>query len=264
MKYKKGLANNQADTLSRSETFVETEIEIDDEMPCMFGEVLRTTKQPDGAEGKYSSTLDFLIAKPIDTEPPEQLEPISSDEILLELYSDPSCKAIGSIPNGGKYFEFGERGVLMLTVEVQDYVVMPHVLKIRVLHVAHYSQLAGHPGGTNLYMTLRNSFYWPTMAMNGYATAEICSTCAKNRIKLWNEKKPTKLFPATAPLEYVCIDILGELIGSTRGNHYLLLIPDLFTKVVLRVALETFSAPDIAKAFIHNWGYIYGPPKTLL
>lgn len=36
--------------------------------------------------------------------------------------------------------------------------VVPHILKSRFLHPAHYSQLSGHLGGAKIYVTLRKSF----------------------------------------------------------------------------------------------------------
>lgn len=104
MRYKKGLANNHGDALSSLETLGETEIEIDDEIPCMFGEVLCTTKQPDCCREEYSPPLDLVSAKTTDTDPSEQLERISSEEIVLEQHSDPFCQAIRSRLNGGKYW----------------------------------------------------------------------------------------------------------------------------------------------------------------
>lgn len=104
MKYKKGLVNNHIDAPLRLETLRETEIEIDNETPYMFGEVLRTTKQLDCAGEEDSAPLDFLIANPKDTEPSEQLERISKEEIVLEQYSGPFCKAIRSPLNGGRYW----------------------------------------------------------------------------------------------------------------------------------------------------------------
>ncbi|MGH0053543.1 MAG: DDE-type integrase/transposase/recombinase [Sphaerochaetaceae bacterium] len=73
-----------------------------------------------------------------------------------------------------------------------------------------------------------------------------------------------KLFPATEPFEMVAIDILGELIRSPRGNRYILVITDRFSKLVQTVPLKRITAAEIAKAFVNNWVFVYGPPKKLL
>lgn len=115
-----------------------------------------------------------------------------------------------------------------------------------------------------LYQTLRWYFSWPILPLNCHATAKICVTCPKIRVKLWKKKQPLKLFPATSPLAYVSIDILDELIHSKRGSRYRLVITDRFSKLVRTIPLKRISAPMIARAFIHHWVYYFIPPDTLL
>jgi hypothetical protein len=53
-------------------------------------------------------------------------------------------------------------------------------------------------------------------------TVRHCTVCAKNRV---TERKRTsflKLFPASGPLEFVAMDILGPLPKTERGNRFLL------------------------------------------
>ncbi|CDF35613.1 unnamed protein product [Chondrus crispus] len=134
----------------------------------------------------------------------------------------------------------------------------------RVLGLSHYAKLAGHPGGRKLYKTLRRYFYWPTMALNCYAVAKNCATCARERVKLRRNTKQMKLFTPKAPLEFVAIDILGELITTKRGNRYILVISDRYSKLVRTVPLKKISAAHIAQAFVHHWVFVYGPPVKLL
>lgn len=59
---------------------------------------------------------------------------------------------------------------------------VPYTLKGKVLHLAHYTQFSGHPGGAKSYLTLRKSFYWPILAMDGPATAKaVCDLRDKSR-----------------------------------------------------------------------------------
>ncbi|CDF38384.1 unnamed protein product [Chondrus crispus] len=122
-------------------------------------------------------------------------------------------------------------------------VVIPQSLRDGVLGLSHYAKLAGHPGGRELYKTLRRYFYWPTMALDCYAVAKNCAACARERVKLRRNTKEMKLFTPKAPLEFVAIDILGELITTKRGNRYQL---------------------HIAQVFVHHWVFVYGPPVKVL
>lgn len=160
-------------------------------------------------------------------------------------------------------FGFNEDGLLCRKVS-HDQIVIPHSLKQRVLHIHHYARLAGHPGGRKLYQSIRKNMYWPALAVDCYATVRRCPTCAKNRIKLREHAQPLQLFPASGRLESVAIDALGELIKTARGNQYLLVISDRFTKLIKTVSLKGLSAAEIANAFVNHWVFNYGPPSELL
>ena len=138
------------------------------------------------------------------------------------------------------------------------------MLKRRVLALNHYPVLAGHPGGRKLYNRIRHDFYWPALAADCYATVRNCPDCARNRIKLRKNVGELTLFPANAPLESVCIDILGELVRTKRGNRYLLVVVDRFTKLVRTIPLKGISAGEVARAFVTHWVFSYGTPVDLI
>ena len=102
------------------------------------------------------------------------------------------------------------------------------------------------------------------MSVDCYATVKNCVTCAKNRIFLRKNKNYLNLFLAEAPLEFFAIDILGELLRTPRGNRFLLVISYRFSKLVRTVPLKRITAVEVAKAFVHHWMLVYGPPLLLL
>lgn len=60
-----------------------------------------------------------------------------------------------------------------------------------------------------------------------------------------------KLFPTKAPLEFVPIDLLGELFRSKKTNSFLLVIMDRFSMLVRTVPIKKITANEIARAFVH-------------
>ena len=58
--------------------------------------------------------------------------------------------------------------------------------------------------------------------------------------------------------------ICSVLIRTRRGNKFLLVITDRFSKLVRTIPLRRITAMEIAKAFTHQWVFFYGPPLTLL
>ena len=145
-----------------------------------------------------------------------------------------------------------------------EQIILPKTLRMQVLLLAHYPRLAGHPGGSRMYQTLRRTFYWPSMALGAYHTVRQCSSCTRERITLRKDATYFSLFPAQAPLEYVAIDILGPLPKTTNGHRCLLCITDRYSKMVRNIPLKNITAATVAKAFCEHWVFQYGPPAHLL
>ena len=102
------------------------------------------------------------------------------------------------------------------------------------------------------------------MAVDCYATVKNCVTCSKDRDKLRKRADFMRLFPAKAPLEFISINLLGELIRTKRGNKHLFVIVDRFSKLVRTVPMKRITAIEVAKAFVHHWVFVYGQKRTLL
>lgn len=76
--------------------------------------------------------------------------------------------------------------------------------------------------------------------------------------------KPFQLFPAAAPLKFMSIGLLREIINTKRGNRFLLIITGLFSKRALSVSLETITAKIVEKSFVPQWVLSYAPPLLFL
>ena len=199
----------------------------------------------------------------------DHFQAVAREELIREKAVDPFCSRIKEEMDAGKARTFTTEaeeleGTLCRTAAEFVQVVIPQSLRDRILGLSHYPKLAGHPGGRKLYKTLRRYFYWPTMALDCYAVAKNCAACARERVKLRKNTKEMKLFTPKAPLEFVAIDILGELITTKRGNRYILVISDRYSKLVRTIPLKKMTAANIAQAFVHHWVFVYGPPVKLL
>ena len=60
------------------------------------------------------------------------------------------------------------------------------------------------------------------------------------------------------------MDILGPLIETPRGNAYLLVITDRYSKLTRSIPMSSVRAIDVARAFLVHWVYVYGPPRSVL
>ena len=146
----------------------------------------------------------------------------------------------------------------------REQIFVPPPLRAKVLALAHYPAVAGHPGSTRMYQTLRREFYWPNMASDTHECVRNCTRCAKERISLRSHSQFLKLFPAARPLEFVALDILGPVTKNGQGNRFLLVISDRCSKLTKSVPLTSISAYRVASAFCEHWVFVYGPPSYLL
>ena len=167
VEYKKARLNKQADALSRLETLGETEPFVDDEIPCFHMEGSCPDGTCDHSDEEFLSMeyalIDELLATDSSPSSPLLLRPITTEELVYAQHGDAFCNALRSRLNGGEELPFSldENGILIRHVEGNTQLVIPYVLRARVLHLSYYSKLAGHPGGRKLYYSLRQHFIGP-------------------------------------------------------------------------------------------------------
>jgi transposase InsO family protein len=191
---------------------------------------------------------------------------LQTDEIIREQGQDLECQEYAALAGAESLFDFDDQGLLVRKAPLDGVrqIVVPAVLRPRLLHLEHFPKVAGHPGTTRMFRSLRRRFFWKGMGADVAETIRQCTTCAKNRVKERKRTSFLKLFPASSPLEYVSMDILGPLPKTDHGNRFLLVITDRFSKLTRTVPLRTITAFNVAKAFCDAWVFAYGPPRYLL
>ena len=76
-------------------------------------------------------------------------------------------------------------------------------------------------------------------------------------------KGPMKQFNVGALLERVALDILGPLPTSKRGNKYILIVGDYFTKWVEAYPLQDQRAKTVAMVFVGEFVSHFGVPLQI-
>ena len=144
--YKKGKLNNQADALSRLRTLGETAVDFDEDIPCFAME----ESAQDLSDAALTSQDSLLVAENANSK--LEVLPITTEELLRSQLADEFCASIRSRLNGGEALPFAldDCGLLHRCVEAHSQVVVPSDLRSRVLYMAHYPKLSGHPGWRKL------------------------------------------------------------------------------------------------------------------
>lgn len=133
------------------------------------------------------------------------------------------------------------------------------ILGLRILRLYHYSLLAGHPGERLMYDTMRQEVYSPHMSNHRYVTVKDCQSCASN----WRDSKRHRelhLFPPTAPLEVVAIDILGPLLKIKTEYQFIVVMTDRFSKLAKATPTAKTTAKTLAQIFLNDWMANFGIP----
>ena len=277
VEYRPGVKHNLADGMSRLRTEGGDETPLRDDVPTY---TICLVKSPNGEvedirEGEWEEVDDIFENKNRPGMPEvtafaveeKEVMPVTVEELIAEQAKDEYCRSVAeSVGKRSSSFAYDRNGVLVRKSRLDGTLqkVVPESLRARILYLSHYPRLAGHPGGTRMYYTMRRDFYWPLMANDVHATVRDCESCAKTRGTQYKHQRKMKMFPASGPLEFVAMDILGPLPKTDGGNRFVLVITDRFTKMCRAIPIRSTRSHTIARVFLENWVYPYGAPTHLL
>jgi transposase InsO family protein len=117
-----------------------------------------------------------------------------------------------------------------------------------------------------MYVALKLRFWWPSLKRDIHRYVDACSTCMKARMPVPARKAPLQVFPAASRFELVHLDILGDGSSwqkSPRGNRYILVIIDHFSRYCVAMAVKNQTAETLAEAFFLHWVMQFGCPMRV-
>ncbi|KAI5737969.1 hypothetical protein M8J77_001280 [Diaphorina citri] len=134
----------------------------------------------------------------------------------------------------------------------------------KILFKYHDQEEAGHLGLTKTYKRIAWLYYWPGMWESVAQYVRSCKTCQK--VKTVPEKAPGLMHsnPSDGPWKKVSVDIMGPYPRSSKGNLYILVFLDTFSKWVELVALRATTSAVIIEQLKKCIIYRYGAPSQLL
>ena len=136
-------------------------------------------------------------------------------------------------------------------------------MRQRIMQEYHDGRLAGHFSGPKLYKTLVRSWWWPRMYSNALEYANNCPQCAIVQGTGRRQKPPLYPIFTERPFQIVGVDIM-ELPITSRGNHYVIVCRDLFTKWPMVFPTPDQKAIRIAQLLVEEVIPTFGVPEALL
>ena len=142
-------------------------------------------------------------------------------------------------------------------------VVVPRKMRLHILEEYHGGCLAGHFSGHRLYKTLARRWWWQHMYRDAMDHARNCPQCAVVEGTGRKIKPPSCPIPTERPFQIIGVDIM-ELPVTSRGNRYLIVFQDLFTKWPMAYPAPDQKAEHLARLLVENIVPFFGVPEALL
>ena len=137
-------------------------------------------------------------------------------------------------------------------------VVIPFVLRGKIMDYAHHNLLQHHFSNKYTYSVLVQRYWWGTMKKD---VKVFCDQCISCQFVKGSKRTRTPLVqrPQPQPREHLFADFLGPIYG----RYYILVLVDYATGYSMLVPTIGCDAYTVAHAIIDNWIRIFGFFKTL-
>ena len=144
-----------------------------------------------------------------------------------------------------------------------DQMIVPSRLRQSVLKELHSGIRGGHLGTKKMLKKVKSRFYWPGWTQDVEIYCQECTICSSRRNPAVKQRAPLVPIRTGAPLEKIAMDILGPLPKSNRGNYYILVISDYFSKWTEAYAIRNHKAKTIARKLVEEFICRFGAPYTI-
>ncbi len=144
-----------------------------------------------------------------------------------------------------------------------DKLVLPKDYHDKVFKMLHEDPVCGHLSFTRTMKRFRNRFYWVGYKEDIRLWCSMCNQCQQGDNQQKKPKAPLKQCRAGAILERVALDILGPLPVTERGNRYILVIVDYFSRWTEAFALANIEAETVTRVFVEQFICRYGVPRQV-
>ncbi|KAK3882385.1 hypothetical protein Pcinc_013251 [Petrolisthes cinctipes] len=142
-------------------------------------------------------------------------------------------------------------------------VVVPRALRAELLQEVHAGLTSGHQGVKKTLSRLRRCFYWIGMRKDVEEWCRACDVCSAKKGPAKRMRAPLQLYQVGAPMERVAVDIAGPFPLTSRGNRFICVVMDYFTKWPEAYALPNHEAGTVAEVLVDQFFARFGVPREL-
>ena len=145
--------------------------------------------------------------------------------------------------------------------EKKEAIVISSAVRHDVLKEVH--DKAGQMGVEKILARLEKRGWWPGYTTDVMNWVRCCGVCARRKGPAVNPRAPVMSVPIGSSMEMLVMGILGPLPVSNKGNRYLLVISDYYTKWPEVFPLPNQKATTVAKVLYNEMILRFGVPLVL-
>ena len=142
-------------------------------------------------------------------------------------------------------------------------VIVPKELRTDIFKQLHDCKTAAHFGRDKTLAKVRTRFYWPGMTSDVNRWCQTCMLCQKRKPGPGVGKAEMHHNTIFGPMECIAIDLMGPLPTTSRGNRYIMVVSDYFTKWTEAYPLEEHCAQTVADTLVIEFISRFGTPHRI-
>lgn len=127
----------------------------------------------------------------------------------------------------------------------------------------HDDPQSGHLGIHRTVSRAQNRFYWVDYKPDIIKWVHNCTICNSRKQPHRKAKSKMKQYCVGAPMERVALDLIGPLPLSHKGNKYVLIVSDYFTKWAEGYPIPDMETTTIVDNFVTNFVCRFGVPRQI-
>ena len=143
-------------------------------------------------------------------------------------------------------------------------IVVPEKLIDTIMYYYHDNMLSAHPGIFRTQRNIQDRFYFDGMLWKIKRYVKRCLKCNQHKYSQPKSQGLMQIFASVKPFDVVGIDIVGPFKISNKGNKYILVMMDHFTRWVELRALPEVTAQAVCQALFDEIICRHGCPEKIL
>ena len=142
--------------------------------------------------------------------------------------------------------------------------VLPKQIIAKTLDIIHTTAYSGHLGRRKTLKIVSERFYRPFLPRDVIEYVRTCDLCQKVKVTSSDKTAEMQIILPSRTNELVSTDFTGPFKVTERGNKYLIVIVDCFSKYMVSKPLPNKETITAAQAVLESWCWTFGIPERLL